>query len=93
MNMRKKEILATLVMLTLMQGSAYAAEYNSKHFKIHEDVNWGEYALEVDGSVLVIPYGGDTVTIDDGVTLTMNFADGTSVSGSKGGLALSILLQ
>ena len=88
--MRKKEILATLVMLTLMQGSAYAAEYNSKHFKIHEDVNWGEYALEVDGSVLVIPYGGDTVTIDDGVTLTMNFADGTSVSGSKGGLALSI---
>ena len=73
-----------------MQGSAYAAEYNSKHFKIHEDVNWGEYALEVDGSVLVIPYGGDMVTIDDGVTLTMNFADGTSVSGSKGGLALSI---
>ena len=90
MNMRKKQILAILVMLTLMQGNVYAAEYNSKHFKIHEDVNWGEYALEVDGSVLVIPYGGDTVTIDDGVTLTMNFADGTSVSGSKGGLALSI---
>ena len=88
--MTKKRMLATLVMLSILHGNVYAAEYNSKHFEIHEDVEWGDYALEVDGSRLVIPYGGDTVTIDDGVTLTMDFESGGSVSGSRGGLALSI---
>ncbi len=88
--MKKKQMLATMVMLSLLQGSVYAAEYPSKHFEIHENVEWGDYALEVDGSRGVIPYGGDTVTIDDGVTLTMDFASGGSVSGSAGGLALSI---
>ena len=88
--MKKKRMLAMLVTLSLLQGSVYAAEYPSKHFEIHEDVNWGDYALEVDGSRGVIPYGGDTVTIDDGVTLTINFADKTSTSGYKGGVAFSI---
>ena len=88
--MKKKKFLTICAVLALTGSTAYAAEYPSKTFEIHEDVNWGDYALEVDGSRGVIPYGGDTVKIDDGVTLTMNFADGTSTSGWHGGLALSI---
>ena len=88
--MKKKKFLAICAVLALTGSTAYASEYKSHNFEIHENVNWGDYALEATGSPLVIPYGGDTVKIDDGVTLTMNFADDTSISGSPGGLALSI---
>ena len=88
--MKKKKFLTICAVLALTGSTAYASEYKSYNFEIHENVNWGDYALEAAGSRGVIPYGGDTVKIDDGVTLTMNFADGTSTSGSAGGLALSI---
>lgn len=40
MNMRKKEILATLVMLTLMQGSVYAENWSHEYIA-DKDTEWG----------------------------------------------------
>ena len=88
--MKKREFLAVCVVVTLTGNLALAAEYPSKLYEVHEDANWDDIAQKFTGGLGVIPYGGDTVKIDDGVTLTMNFADGTSTSGSAGGLALSI---
>lgn len=42
MNMRKKEILATLVMLTLMQGSAYATNWTNEYV-VDKDMTWTEF--------------------------------------------------
>lgn len=88
--MKKREFLVVCVVVTLTGNLALAAEYPSKLYEVHEDANWDDIAQKFTGGLGVIPYGGDTVKIDDGVTLTMNFADGTSTSGSAGGLALSI---
>lgn len=84
MNMRKKEILATLVMLTLMQGSVYAENW-SHEYVADKDTEWG-YVLYTgrhpenpkpggrDGGATL--HAGDKLTILNNANLIFDFSTG-----------------
>lgn len=73
--MRKKQLLATLVMLSLMQGSVYAAEINST---VTSSQKWSEdVTFKNVSSVVKIP-AGETITLNaDGHKMTF---DSSSIS-------------
>lgn len=73
--MRKKQILATMVMLSLLQGSVYAAEINST---VTSSQKWSEdVTFKNISSVVEIPADG-TITLDaDGHKMTF---DSSSIS-------------
>ena len=73
--MKKKQLLATLVMLSLMQGSAYAAEINST---VTSSQKWSEdVTFKNVSSVVKIP-AGETITLNaDGHKMTF---DSSSIS-------------
>ncbi len=77
MNMRKQEILATLVMLTLMQGiSVASADMTDKNydFVANDDIDFGDMIYEQTGGKGMMLESGDTLTIAEGKTVTFNKA-------------------
>ena len=77
MNMRKKEILATLVMLTLMQGiSVASADMTDKNydFVANDDIDFGDMIYEQTGGKGMMLESGDTLTIAEGKTVTFDKA-------------------
>lgn len=77
MNMRKQEILATLVMLTLMQGiSVASADMTDKNydFVANDDIDFGDMIYEQTGGKGMMLDSGDTLTIAEGKTVTFNKA-------------------
>lgn len=62
--MKKKQMLVTLVMLSVMQSNAYA--YNSHNYVVKEDSYWYDIVLEETGAGNHAIYGKDTLTIADG---------------------------
>ena len=77
MNMRKKEILATLVMLTLMQGiSVASADMTDKNydFVANDDIDFGDMIYEQTGGKGMMLDSGDSLTIAEGKTVTFNKA-------------------
>ena len=77
MNMRKKEILATLVILSLMQGMSVAsADMTDKNydFVANDDIDFGDMISEQTGGKGMMLESGDTLTIADGKTVTFDKA-------------------
>ena len=70
--MKKKQMLATLVMLSLLQGSVYAAQDINYDFVVNEDMDFGEMMRQQTGGLGMMLDSGDTLTIADGKTLTFN---------------------
>lgn len=93
MNMRKKEILATLVMLTLMQGSVYAENW-SHEYVADKDTEWG-YVLYTgrhpenpkpggrDGGATL--HAGDKLTILNNANLIFDFSTDHTIAITDGG--------
>lgn len=93
MNMRKKEILATLVMLTLMQGSVYAENW-SHEYVADKDTEWG-YVLYTgrhpenpkpggrDGGATL--HAGDKLTILNNANLIFDFSTDHNIAITDGG--------
>ena len=86
--MKKKQMLVTLVMLSVMQSNAYA--YNSHNYVVKEDSYWYDIVLEETGAGNHAIYGKDTLTIADGKKLTMDYAGRHEMSQANfpGGLCL-----
>ena len=93
MNMRKKEILATCILWGLSAGTAFGFEYPSRNIIVHEDGEWGNIMYEQTGSRGVSLYGGDTLTIDDGVTVSVDYNNTDTASGITGGGVLFYIDQ
>ena len=77
MNMRKKEIFATLVILSLMQGMSVAsADMTDKNydFVANDDIDFGDMISEQTGGKGMMLESGDTLTIADGKTVTFDKA-------------------
>ena len=70
--MKKKQMLAMLVMLSLLQGSVYAAQDINYDFVVNEDMDFGEMMRQQTGGLGMMLDSGDTLTIADGKTLTFN---------------------
>ena len=93
MNMRKQEILATLVMLTLMQGSVYAENW-SHEYVADKDTEWG-YVLYTgrhpenpkpggrDGGATL--HAGDKLTILNNANLIFDFSTDHTIAITDGG--------
>ncbi len=93
MNMRKKEILATLVMLTLMQGSVYAENWSHEYIA-DKDTEWG-YVLYTgrhpenpkpggrDGGATL--HAGDKLTILNNANLIFDFSTDHNIAITDGG--------
>ena len=93
MNMRKTEILATLVMLTLMQGSVYAENW-SHEYVADKDTEWG-YVLYTgrhpenpkpggrDGGATL--HAGDKLTILNNANLIFDFSTDHTIAITDGG--------
>lgn len=98
MNMRKKEILATLVMLTLMQGSVYAENWTHEYIAT-EDIEW-PYLLEAtwhpehdpedydpysQGHILS---GNEKLTIQNNATVKFDFEKYKGLNIANGGMII-----
>lgn len=70
--MKKKQMLAMLVMLSLLQGSVYAAQDINYDFVVNEDMDFGDMMLQQTGGLGMMLDSGDTLTIADGKTLTFD---------------------
>ena len=80
--MKKKQMLAMLVMLSLLQGSVYAAQDINYDFVVNEDMDFGDMMLQQTGGLGMMLDSGDTLTIADGKTL--KFDTKTYPSGGAG---------
>lgn len=91
MNMRKKEILATLVMLTLMQGSVYAENWSHEYIA-DKDTEWG-YVLHAGLHPEQPPgkeggrtmHAGDKLTILNNAIVSFDFSTDSTIALSPGG--------
>jgi|GEM_PF-5341406 len=70
--MKKKQMLAMLVMISLLQGSVYAAQDINHNFVVNEDMDFGDMMHEQTGGFGKLLESGDTLTIADRKTLTFN---------------------
>ena len=91
MNMRKKEILATLVMLTLMQGSVYAENWSHEYIA-DKNTEWGyvlhaglhpEQPPEKEGGRTM--HAGDKLTILNNATVSFDFSTDSHIVLTSGG--------
>ena len=80
--MKKKQMLAMLVMISLLQGSVYAAQDINYDFVVNEDMDFGDMMLQQTGGLGMMLDSGDTLTIAKGKTL--KFDTKTYPSGGAG---------
>ena len=66
--MKKKQLLATLVMLSLMQGSVYAADYDNKDNVTGDEINFDQMVVgnKSPNNILIGNEDGSTQTITIG---------------------------
>lgn len=91
MNMRKKEILATLVMLTLMQGSVYAENWSHEYIA-DKNTEWG-YVLHAGLHPEQPPgreggrtmHAGDKLTILNNAIVSFDFSTDSHIALTSGG--------
>ena len=72
--MKKKQMLAMLVMISLLQGSVYAAQDKNYDFVANDDIDFGDMIYEQTGGKGMMLESGDTLTIAEGKTVTFNKA-------------------
>ncbi len=70
--MRKKRVLAILVTISLMQGTAIANADINYDFFANDDIDFRDMMMEQTGGYGMLIEAGDTLTIADGKTVTFN---------------------